>query len=307
MKYKGSQLGIFLLIAITLTTGILLSVHFFIESDTIKGFLLERSIVQWFTLTVFLFILCMIADRSFYLKRIILGIRILTDNGSWEDPLVPSALAARCRLIDECKRVHGNRATFRYSQQLSEEDDAELDRIYGLLGQAIQFLLALGFFGTVWGISQSMFGSFGNLASASTEELKAGLGTFTGALGTAMDTTVLAIVCSLIATLLTTIVRWFEQNSLSSLEKAVSKHFSLERIFPAEDHECQAAEQLSETIRDQVTLAIKSIEDQGDMARAVFISEFQQIKAELNHPPEITVRYPSLNGSRKISGEEVSL
>jgi len=305
MKYKGWQLGFLLLTAVTVTAGILLTVHFYIESATVKDFLFERSKVQWITLTVFLFILCMVAHRILYHSQIAFGIRMLSENESWDNPSVLSVLADRCRLIDQCKTEHGNRAAFRYNREQTEDDEAGLERIYGLLGHAMQLLLALGFFGTVWGISQSMSGSFGNLAGATTEELKMGLGSFTSALGTALDTTVLAIICSLIASVLTTVMQWMEKNSLHSVEEAISEHFSLERIFSAEDHECQAAEQLAETIREQTVIAIKSLEEQAEMSRAALISELQQLKADLSHPPEITIRYPSMNGSRNLPRQEV--
>ena len=118
---------------------------------------------------------------------------------------------------------------------MTREDETGLERIYGLLGHGTQLMLALGFFGTVLGISQSMFGSFGKLVGADSNQLKEGLQSFTGALGTALDTTLLAIICSLVASVVTAAMHWLETNGLESLEKSLCQRLSLEvvPIMPA--------------------------------------------------------------------------
>lgn len=147
-------------------------------------------------------------------------------------PLQGKTIAAvvrqRFEKVRTCKKTDGPSAAASYGQDLARRDEEELERIYGFLNGATQLLLALGFLGTVWGISQSMFGAFGNLSGATTDHLKLLLENFSGALSTALDTTVLGIVCSVIVTLILTATQWAETSTLRALTTQVSSQLSLE-------------------------------------------------------------------------------
>ena len=88
--------------------------------------------------------------------------------------------------------------------------------------------IAAGFLGTVWGVSQSVFSSFGGQSGVTTEHLKSLFDNFSGGLKTALDTTVLGLVCSVIITLIMTGTYWMETNALQALTAQVCSQLSLE-------------------------------------------------------------------------------
>ena len=91
-------------------------------------------------------------------------------------------------------------------------------------------MLALGFLGTVWGISRALFGSFGVLGAVSPDELQAGLGAFVGALGTALDTSVLGLVTGLSITVASAALRWFETGTLEELDRLVAQALVIDAV-----------------------------------------------------------------------------
>lgn len=194
----------------------------------------------------------------------------------------------RCRfeLVGTCVDSHGNKAAAAYAEELAQRDEENLERVYSLLGSVIQVILAMGFFGTVWGISRSMFTSFTNLNTASADELKQGLGLFTQALSTALDTTVLALVCGIIASIAVTTMRWAEVGSLEDLTDRVKQHFGLEVAMWCEDQESKRdqgaalLEAVRQGLKDLVGEAAAAFRKEISRATGEHLGSFQQHQRE---------------------------
>jgi hypothetical protein len=202
----------------------------------LHDFFFNRSPIQWLTLGVFFFAIAVLTDRFIYCLLVLRSLRNLSENRPLRGTRAATGVAQRFKRVQACMEANGPRAAVSYSVELASLDEEELNRIYGLLSHATQLMLALGFLGTVWGISRSMSGSFGNLSvGMSTELLKSILGDFSQGLSTALDTTVLGLICSLVTTVLMTTVKWCETSALLTLKELVHSCLSLETAIHHRD------------------------------------------------------------------------
>ncbi|MBI3801682.1 MAG: MotA/TolQ/ExbB proton channel family protein [Deltaproteobacteria bacterium] len=233
MSYTITQLAGFFLMAILLTAASLWGLAHGIEPllanpQSLHDFFFHRSPIQWCTVTVFFFLQSVLVHRMIHHRFMVAGLHALAAGQPLQGKTIAAVVRQRFEKVRTCKKTDGPSAAASYGQDLARRDEEELERIYGFLNGATQLLLALGFLGTVWGISQSMFGAFGNLSGATTDHLKLLLENFSGALSTALDTTVLGIVCSVIVTLILTATQWAETSTLRALTAQVSSQLSLE-------------------------------------------------------------------------------
>lgn len=97
----------------------------------------------------------------------------------------------------------------------AENDEAYLNSTYTILKGFVWAIPVLGFIGTVLGLAQSV-GGFGDVVAqgASVEVLKSSLGGVTAGLGTAFETTLIALVAALIVQLLMSLIQGQEEHFL---------------------------------------------------------------------------------------------
>lgn len=263
-NYRGTHLLGFFFAAGAMTSAFWWGIPHIVEPwlddpRQLHGFLYDRSPIQWGTILVFCFILAILVHRALDCSSLLSSLARISSGRSVGGGTVPRLVADRFEEVRLCKASNGPPAAARYCSELSTDDEGNLDRVYGLLSNATQLMLALGFLGTVWGISQSIFGSFENLGDATTSELKEGLQSFTTALGTALDTTVLAIICSLIATVLSTLMQWLETNSAHQLEASVRASLWLDRAVSARDEAARRIESQLSDLRSSVAREIVDV------------------------------------------------
>lgn len=241
MRYSTPQLFAYAIISIVLTAGALLSVRYLLEpaleslalpgiGGAVHAFLFERSPVQWCTLSMFFFSLTVVAARLIHHSAIRRSLQVIAplDVLAQEIPArVVRLVGERIKSIRTCLATHGRNAAVWEAEDLARRDEDNMEQVYALLGSAVQVMLSLGFFGTVWGISRSMFGSFSELSGGAPEQIRTGLRQFTEALSTALDTTVLALVCAILASIAVTVMRWAEAGGLTELAELMRKKFDL--------------------------------------------------------------------------------
>lgn len=232
MQYTVLHLMAFVAAAIGLTLGARWGVPYCVEPlladpSALHAFLFQRSPIQWWTLGLFFFALSAMMHRAVYYGRVQLGLRHFATEQTSHEMLPAPLVRDRFATVQACKKHAGAGAAASYNQELASRDEDVLERIYWLLGNMPPLMLALGFLGTVWGISQSMARSFGQLGAVDVAKIKQLLVVFGEALSTALDTTILAIICSLIVTVLLTLVRWLETNGLHTLHSRISDTLSL--------------------------------------------------------------------------------
>jgi hypothetical protein len=161
MTYKSSHLAGFFLAAGMLTAaslwGFVHGVEPLLPQARAVHALLFRTPIQFATLGVCCFALLVLAHRFIYQICFVRpGIRHLAYNHSLRG--VARLVWQRYDKVRACKESDGVAAAAGYNKELAERDAEELGRIYQLVGHSTQLMLALGFFGTVWGISQKLFG-----------------------------------------------------------------------------------------------------------------------------------------------------
>lgn len=107
----------------------------------------------------------------------------------------------------------------------SDSDEAISESSYVLVGGFVWAIPILGFIGTVLGLSIAI-GEFGNVmqASSGADALLPALQKVTGGLGTAFDTTLIALVFALAIQLLVTFLRKAEQEFLDSCSEYCTRN-----------------------------------------------------------------------------------
>lgn len=125
------------------------------------------------------------------------------------------ALLAR-RLVRALRHFQARRRVVEVVEFLSDEsraDEGRIDASYGLIRVFIWAVPTLGFIGTVIGIGAAVGGFSTTLETASSlEGMRDSIGSVTGGLGVAFDTTLLALVMSILI--------MFPSNALQRLEEA---------------------------------------------------------------------------------------
>lgn len=101
----------------------------------------------------------------------------------------------------------------------SRADEARVDASYGLVRVFVWVVPTLGFIGTVIGIGAAVAGFSETLEAASSlEGMKASIGLVTGGLGVAFDTTLLALVMSILIMFPASAVQRFEEAFLTDVD-----------------------------------------------------------------------------------------
>ncbi|RMG01801.1 MAG: MotA/TolQ/ExbB proton channel family protein [Planctomycetota bacterium] len=113
----------------------------------------------------------------------------------------------------------------RILRSAAEQDEDALETSYSLVQGFVWAIPVLGFIGTVLGLSQSI-GSFSQVLAQGGDmaSLTNGLRQVTGGLGTAFDTTLLALVCALVIQLAITVLKKSEYEFLEACSEYCSRH-----------------------------------------------------------------------------------
>ncbi|TDU81824.1 MotA/TolQ/ExbB proton channel family protein [Prosthecobacter fusiformis] len=107
----------------------------------------------------------------------------------------------------------------------AENDEAQVASSYGLIQGFIWAIPVLGFIGTVLGLSQAIGGFTNTLQSgAGMDSLRSSMQTVTGGLGTAFDTTLIALVCALALQLIVSFLQARESEFLDACNDICHKH-----------------------------------------------------------------------------------
>ncbi|MFW6119057.1 MAG: tetratricopeptide repeat protein [Planctomycetota bacterium] len=187
-----------------------------------RDFLFHRSPVQWISLYAFAVGMCLLVDRARVYLRERRAVRHLEKAGSgrgtttWRE-IPASAVRTRFRRIRARMVKQGVAEAESHARWLAENDAADLDAGYTLLGDLVQVLPLVGFFGTVLGLSMGLYQRFGAAGNSDPQA-------FAGAIGTAFDTTLLALACTIVIIILKCLLRKREEAVLMSLNRFISSY-----------------------------------------------------------------------------------
>jgi hypothetical protein len=327
MTYGARQFAAFVTTALVATAAFLGAILYGVEPRladpaALHAFLFERTPIQWCTLAVFFFVVSVLVHRVVQQRQIRAQLARL-ESGR---PPRHGVVAERLQVLSACKRTRGADGAPALRRELGARDEEQLGRTYGLLQNAVQLMLALGFLGTVWGISRSLFDSFLLLSGAETDQLRAGQQGFAGAMATALDTSVLGLVTSLLATILMAGIQWGEASVHGQLDDLVGEALALNGVTgnaaPAPARLEEELSGLSQALAAATSRAAAAYEarlaqalehhlarlDERERRAAEHLSEaiarslsaplhvLHDIARGLQRVPEVSIRYPAANG-----------
>ncbi len=161
---------------------------------------------------------------------------VLAQLASLPAPAVQSFLAAR--LTRALRHFEARRRVVEVVEHLAAEsraDDLRVDASYSLVRVFVWAVPTLGFIGTVIGIGAAV-GSFSDTleAASSLESMKESIGSVTSGLGVAFDTTLLALVMSILIMFPANAVQRIEETLLGQLDDYCTEHL-VQRLEDEQD------------------------------------------------------------------------
>jgi len=156
-------------------------------------------------------------DRSIAPEDVARTIASLEDrSGAFSSSFVVARLERALRHFEARRRVV---EVVEFLSQESRADEGRVDASYALIRVFVWAVPTLGFIGTVIGIGAAV-GAFSETleAAASIESMKDSIGSVTGGLGVAFDTTLLALVMSILIMFPASAVQRIEENLLGEVD-----------------------------------------------------------------------------------------
>ena len=148
------------------------------------------------------------------------------------------------RLIRALRHFEARRRVVEVVEYLAAEsraDDLRVDASYSLVRVFVWAVPTLGFIGTVIGIGAAVGGFSSALESASSlESMKESIGSVTGGLGVAFDTTLVALVMSMLIMFPANAVQRIEESLLGRVDDYCSEHL-VQRLEDEEETAPDAA------------------------------------------------------------------
>ncbi len=210
------------LVAFALTVFLFVTLRLLLSADAwFTVFLYDRSPTQWLATAMFLFGLDQLFTRFRVARRETRKLAQVrwpespaTDDAT---PVAPRAwVDRRLALVADIARHHSPAFTKNAAKELAEEDGQSFNENYVLITDVVQLLPLVGFFGTVWGLSQGLYNNFVLQGEDSTSS-------FANAIGTAFDTTLLALFLTILLSILQSVIRRYEQAVLERLDQVIEK------------------------------------------------------------------------------------
>ena len=200
-------------VALGLTTALLLILNFTLPAESwFRAFLFERSAVQWLAVAMFFF------GAELFVRK---GRRIALEQthlAAAEWKIYPSDATStvhrRISAVAKLAAHHSPSYCRDAARELADEDTQTLNESYVLPADVIGLLPLVGFFGTVWGLSKGLYNNFVLQGEDSTDS-------FANAIGTAFDTTLLALFLTITLSIAQSLLRRSEQSLLERLDRFI--------------------------------------------------------------------------------------
>jgi biopolymer transport protein ExbB/TolQ len=161
--------------------------------DYLYEMIFHRSFVQYLTLFAFALILTLLGGRVIRCICSKREIHKLHDDRN-PNAILDSLLGDIISKTTDALARHGPDAALTQAEQFADQQKETTQQAYETINFLMCLLPALGLFGTMFGLSGAMSAAF-----AKGSMSKESIGIFVSSLGTALDTTVLAMVCAMVA------------------------------------------------------------------------------------------------------------
>lgn len=202
------RLPVTILIALALTGWLAVMLRTFMNRDTwLFDFFFHRSFVQWVLISAFAIGFVHVLRRIPEWLREQRALKLLAEDGvvAGEQTLVER----RWMQIDAARR-EGRGNMEHLAKTLADHDDAEIDAAYRTSTDIVQMLPLIGFFGTVFGLSNGLYQSFLATGGATTKD-------FAKAIAVAFDNTLLGLALTIILFSVQSVLRKREEGLLLEL------------------------------------------------------------------------------------------
>jgi len=224
-----------------------------------NAFLFERGVVQWITIYIFVFGLVLLGRRCLRLVREERSLALLRD-GRLERGVL-RMVSLRFRRLHARLQRGKDPGIWPYAKDLAERDENELESSYGTVMAVIQVLPLIGFFGTVLGLSRGLYRSFVVIGGASSTA------TFGQAIGTAFDTTLLALACTIVVIIGQRLLRQKDESLLTRLNAFVDDY--IEDAVPTHGED-EGGKLPDEVVRSIETILRETSAQVAQEAKAAF-------------------------------------
>lgn len=173
------------------------------------------------------------------------------------------ALLAR-RLVRALRHFQARRRVVEVVEFLADEsraDEGRIDASYGLVRVFIWVVPTLGFIGTVIGIGAAVGGFSTTLETASSlEGMRESIGSVTGGLGVAFDTTLLALVMSILIMFPSNALQRLEEGFLADVDDYCAEHL-VRRLV--DEPAPTASDALLDRLAERLLVLLRSREASG--------------------------------------------
>ncbi|MGF1481194.1 MAG: MotA/TolQ/ExbB proton channel family protein [Cyanophyceae cyanobacterium] len=270
-NYERKELDVNLALVLAIASGMTVGIYVLLvpARESYLGILLyERGFTQY--VVVFLACLVIVLSALKYYKLSkearILRQSWFPDTVSFSEPSSPqllnlqknlalskSVIAIRCSRIIAAYRHSGSRQT---AADLALDDSSfylsASESSYTLPRVLVGMIPILGFIGTVIGITQAVTGFSSFLEEAGEiEQIRAGISTVTSGLATAFDTTLLALLLSVLVTIPLAIVERLESRLLLSIDIYINDQI-LPRLKVKSDEDTATAATVHQAVSEAV-------------------------------------------------------
>jgi len=209
--------------------GCLILAYFTKPGDRIYEIIFHRGPVQFLTLYATALIVTLLCYRSTVYFRDRLKIQRLKEGKHDclnDDPSLSNHLRNLRKLL---ANKNSPKVVLACSQDFIQQQKDHINKAYELTNFLMGSLPAFGLLGTVLGLSGAMFTAFSK-GQAGPESIKL----FVGALGTALDTTVLALVCALSVGMFVWLLNRHEIELIAQEDKFIRHLFSISSTSEAQ-------------------------------------------------------------------------
>ena len=192
--------------------------------ERLYEFFFSRSFIQFITLYVFTFTTWLLCDRAVFHVRIKAQLRHVYKNKENRHTR-PGPLSRQVSDVRRILRESGGAAARSFAENSAKAEKEKTHKSYEAIHFLVCSLPALGLFGTMLGLSHSLFTAF----SGSSGGME-GIQKFVTALATALDTTVLALACAMLAGGLAWFMERSEHKISGQQARFIREAFSLENF-----------------------------------------------------------------------------
>ena len=211
---RDSRLSVSAAIALTLVVVFAQAVASFVDSGTwAYDFFFHRGFVQWILLLAFATGSVHLIRRIPVTRRERRALVELRTNGAVA--AVGTAVSRRWAQVVDSRKTRSSVDLMGHHRALADHDEAELEAAYRVIGDIVQVLPLMGFFGTVFGLSRGLYQSFLQTGGTSTKD-------FAKALAIAFDNTLLGLALTILLFIAQSLLRKRDDATMLELNLYVS-------------------------------------------------------------------------------------